>query len=533
MSDSTSGSPPPCRTRPPPTWSWSSRVRTPTGSTRTRPCWAKLFVELGALEIYVLPAHAAGQLISAREKAFFVAKAAGADDIIDAVVPRAAIPAFLAAAAEAATAHGALVTGCGHVGDGNVHLSVFQPDVDRRYEVLHAIFRAGQDLGGTISGEHGVGTEKKRYSSSSRIRSRWHSCDGSRMPSIPTEPRPRHSLRPVNGAQRLIRTLVAGDVNVAFMNPGTSEMQFVAALDDVPEMRAILGLSKAWSPAPPTATAAWPAGRPPPCCIWGRARERDRQSAQRPPGPHPAGERRGRPRHLPPALRPAPGLGHREPGPTGLVVVPGVDVRRRAWRPTRSPPWPPPGAPRRRGHPGGAGRCHGPKPAIRWRRRPRWRRGAVGHGGGRRGAPRPCGRVSRPCSCSAAAPPDAAALLAASRVAAAAGPSCVRDLPGLARAGAGLPAVERLGYLAEFTLARWPGARHLVLVDALAPVSFFAYPGIPGYLVPEGCEVHVLADPAAGEDVAAALEESADILGAPADGPSWPRPGVRTVPGGS
>jgi len=57
---------------------------------------ADLLVELGALEIYVLPAQAAGQLISAREKAFFVAKAAGADDIIDVVVPRAAIPAFLA-----------------------------------------------------------------------------------------------------------------------------------------------------------------------------------------------------------------------------------------------------------------------------------------------------------------------------------------------------------------------------------------------------------------------------------------------------
>jgi glycolate oxidase len=122
-----------------------------------------LLVELGAVEVYVLPGAAAGQLISAREKAFFVAKAAGADDIIDVVVPRAAIPAFLATAARVAESHGTLVTGCGHVGDGNVHLSVFQPDPDRRTEVLEAIFRAGMDLGGAISGEHGIGTEKKRY----------------------------------------------------------------------------------------------------------------------------------------------------------------------------------------------------------------------------------------------------------------------------------------------------------------------------------------------------------------------------------
>jgi len=123
----------------------------------------ELLVELGAMEVYVLPAQAATQLISAREKAFFVAKAAGADDIVDVVVPRAAIPAYMSAVAEVAATHGALITGCGHVGDGNVHLSVFQPDPDRRAEVLRAVFRAGMGLGGAISGEHGIGTEKKKY----------------------------------------------------------------------------------------------------------------------------------------------------------------------------------------------------------------------------------------------------------------------------------------------------------------------------------------------------------------------------------
>ncbi len=123
----------------------------------------EVLVELGAMEVYVLPAHAATQLISAREKAFFVAKAAGADDIVDLVVPRAAIPRYMTAVAEVAERHGALITGCGHVGDGNVHLSVFQPDTERRTEVLRAVFRAGMGLGGAISGEHGIGTEKKKY----------------------------------------------------------------------------------------------------------------------------------------------------------------------------------------------------------------------------------------------------------------------------------------------------------------------------------------------------------------------------------
>ena len=46
----------------------------------------------------------------------------------------------------------------------------------------------------------------------------------------------------MNGAHALIRTLVAYGVDVCFTNPGTSEMHFVAALDDVPEMRAVLAL---------------------------------------------------------------------------------------------------------------------------------------------------------------------------------------------------------------------------------------------------------------------------------------------------
>ena len=46
----------------------------------------------------------------------------------------------------------------------------------------------------------------------------------------------------MNGAESLVRTLVAGGVNVCFANPGTSEMHFIAALDDEPRMRAVLGL---------------------------------------------------------------------------------------------------------------------------------------------------------------------------------------------------------------------------------------------------------------------------------------------------
>src|SRR5215203_2389090 len=46
----------------------------------------------------------------------------------------------------------------------------------------------------------------------------------------------------MNGAESLVRTLVAGGVDVCFSNPGTSEMHFVAALDRVEGMRCVLGL---------------------------------------------------------------------------------------------------------------------------------------------------------------------------------------------------------------------------------------------------------------------------------------------------
>ncbi|MGH9110739.1 MAG: FAD-binding oxidoreductase [Acidimicrobiales bacterium] len=119
--------------------------------------------QLGAIDVYVLPPGAAAALIDAREKAFWVAKANGADDIIDVVVPRAAVPAFMARVSEIAAENQAWVAGCGHAGDGNVHMAVFQSDPEIRSLVLRNLFEAGLALGGAISGEHGLGTEKKPY----------------------------------------------------------------------------------------------------------------------------------------------------------------------------------------------------------------------------------------------------------------------------------------------------------------------------------------------------------------------------------
>ena len=116
----------------------------------------------------MLPRQRRAELIEAREKAFWVAKATGADDIVDVVVPRASIAEFMATVAELADATGTFVAGCGHAGDGNVHLSVFQ--ARPRGAVARCcdeLFEAGMALGGAISGEHGIGTDQAATTSSS------------------------------------------------------------------------------------------------------------------------------------------------------------------------------------------------------------------------------------------------------------------------------------------------------------------------------------------------------------------------------
>jgi acetolactate synthase-1/2/3 large subunit len=104
------------------------------------------------------------------------------------------------------------------------------------------------------------------------------------------------------------------------------------------------------------------------------------------------------------------------------------------------------------------------------------------------------------------------ALRSAADIAAATGARFLCEtFPARLERGAGRPGVDRLAYLAEFAAIQLEGIAHLVLVDARSPVSFFAYPGRPSDLVPDGCTVVRLAGPS--DDVPAALAELAHLLG--------------------
>ncbi len=124
---------------------------------------SELLLQLGALDVYLLGDAAAAKLLEARESAFWVSKSLGANDIVDVVVPRGEIPLYLDKVARIASDSGSFISAAGHVGDGNVHFSVFQPDVIKRFEVIREMLNYGLALGGAISAEHGIGSEKREY----------------------------------------------------------------------------------------------------------------------------------------------------------------------------------------------------------------------------------------------------------------------------------------------------------------------------------------------------------------------------------
>ncbi len=102
--------------------------------------------------------------------------------------------------------------------------------------------------------------------------------------------------------------------------------------------------------------------------------------------------------------------------------------------------------------------------------------------------------------------------------------------------GAGRVNVDRVPYVIDHAVQRLAGLRRVVMVNAVEPVAFFAYPGKPGRLLPAGCQAFSLAGPA--EDGVDALERVLEHLGAkrsparraPLELPALPQ-GSFTLPG--
>jgi len=88
--------------------------------------------------------------------------------IMDGVVPRTRLPEMLRRTEEIAKRHGVRVANVFHAGDGNLHPNVLfdvddPAEVARGLDASEEILRACVELGGSLTGEHGVGIEKREY----------------------------------------------------------------------------------------------------------------------------------------------------------------------------------------------------------------------------------------------------------------------------------------------------------------------------------------------------------------------------------
>jgi glycolate oxidase len=86
----------------------------------------------------------------------------------DVVVPRSKVPELVARVEEIAKRHGIFVANFGHAGDGNIHVNFIcdrdnADEIARARECVKETFALSVELGGSISGEHGIGYVKAAY----------------------------------------------------------------------------------------------------------------------------------------------------------------------------------------------------------------------------------------------------------------------------------------------------------------------------------------------------------------------------------
>jgi glycolate oxidase len=124
----------------------------------------------GALEVRVARDEAeATQLASARRSAFSaLARVAPTTILEDATVPRSELAKMIRFVAAVAKKHKLRIGTFGHMGDGNLHPTFLtdernQEEMHRVHEAFQEIFDEAIRLGGTITGEHGIGVAKKDF----------------------------------------------------------------------------------------------------------------------------------------------------------------------------------------------------------------------------------------------------------------------------------------------------------------------------------------------------------------------------------
>lgn len=319
----------------------------------------------------------------------------------------------------------------------------------------------------------------------------------------------------MKGADALVRTLAASGVEVCFTNPGTSEIHAVAALDQVPSMRAVLcqqenvATGAADGYARMAEKPAWTLLHLGPGLANGLANLHNAKKAGSPlvnvVGDHATYHRDlGAPLAMDLEAAAAPFSDHvlRAETPADLPRL-GAEAVRLALTP-----------------PGRIVTLTAPSDVC-------WGDGAE---------PAPALAPPAPASFDVDAVEAAARALtsgaatalfltdqgvrgrglnAAGRIAAVTGARLfARTANKRIERGAGRVYVERLPYPVPIAIEKLAGLQHIVLAGTDEPVGFFAYPEMPSRLAPEGCAFHRIAAP--GADITGALEALAEAIGATA-----------------
>jgi acetolactate synthase-1/2/3 large subunit len=335
----------------------------------------------------------------------------------------------------------------------------------------------------------------------------------------------------MNGAESLIRSLLAGGVDTCFANPGTSEIHLVAALDQIAEIRCVLGLFEGVVTGAADGYARM-AEKPASTLLHlgpglgnGLANLHNASRARVPivniVGQHASYHLRldtpltsdiegiARPyskwlrtsRSAPEAGRDAADAivaARTAPGQIATLIVP-ADV---AW---------------------GDGGVIATRPTLT-------------------NAPLPStAAIERSASLLRSGLPTAIllsgnalygkGLVAAGRIAAATAAKLMAPYPiTRLQRGAGIPRVERVQYVLEQGTEQFKEFRHLILVGAQAPVAYFAYPGKNSEFTSPECEIHALANP--GEDYLGAIEALSTALSLRGVRPTVERADQPTLPSG-
>jgi len=317
----------------------------------------------------------------------------------------------------------------------------------------------------------------------------------------------------MNGAESLVRSLLAGGVETCFTNPGTSEIHLVAALDQVPEIRCMLGLFEGIVTGAADGYARM--AEKPACTLMhlgpglgnGLANLHNASRAQVPIvnliGQHATYHLR----HDTPLASDIEALarpyskwlrtsassseGGRDaaeaiiaartaPGQIATLIVPADVAWSEGGTVAALPPLPRPPLPSTAMIEHAAAMLRsGLRTAILIS-------GNALYGNG---------------------------LVAAGHIAAATGAKLLAPYP-LTRLqrGAGIPQVDRIQYVLEQGVEQFKEFRQLILVGAQPPVAYFAYPGKSSVFTSSECEIHTLAKP--GEDYVGALNALAESLSA-------------------